>query len=225
MLAVLSALATAQFESASCQMDLIYIYIYFYFSAAAAVCAGTVAKSDSYDGYQPAVCAEHPMAEGAHYVEMTLLEKGFLGGARMGVVGQGFDAAGGGAASESAEGWMLLTVTGHLYHAGTGSDWEGKPQYEEIKEGDVVGLLLDVGQRTLSVYLNGARRGRVCPSRGGSSPRSARPRPSGARRTPRTASRRCRTSPRCLRTRQQQQKKTQTCYIHDRWDFDILDTI
>jgi hypothetical protein len=28
-----------------------------------------------------------------------------------------------------------------------------------IKQGDVVGLLLDLGQRTLSVYLNGARRG------------------------------------------------------------------
>jgi hypothetical protein len=28
-----------------------------------------------------------------------------------------------------------------------------------INQGDVVGLLLDLGQRTLSVYLNGARRG------------------------------------------------------------------
>jgi hypothetical protein len=33
------------------------------------------------------------------------------------------------------------------------------PQQHEIKQGDVVGLLLDLGQRTLSVYLNGARRG------------------------------------------------------------------
>eukprot|EP01046_Picozoa_sp_COSAG06_P053543 COSAG06_NODE_9285_length_1938_cov_355.874932_1_plen_104_part_00 len=32
-------------------------------------------------------------------------------------------------------------------------------QEDEIKQGDVVGLLLDFGQRTLSVYLNGARRG------------------------------------------------------------------
>eukprot|EP01046_Picozoa_sp_COSAG06_P098498 COSAG06_NODE_44603_length_362_cov_0.593156_1_plen_114_part_10 len=39
------------------------------------------------------------------------------------------------------------------------SKWEGMPQYDEIKPGDVVGLLLDLGQRTLSVYLNGARRG------------------------------------------------------------------
>ena len=42
---------------------------------------------------------------------------------------------------------------------GKGSKWEGMPQGLEIKQGDVVGLLLDVGQRTLSVYLNGARRG------------------------------------------------------------------
>ena len=33
------------------------------------------------------------------------------------------------------------------------------PQGYEIKQGDVVGLLLDLGQRTLSVFLNGARRG------------------------------------------------------------------
>eukprot|EP01046_Picozoa_sp_COSAG06_P072935 COSAG06_NODE_21568_length_752_cov_9.415008_1_plen_118_part_01 len=106
---------------------------------------------------QSAVCAEHPMAEGAHYVEMTLLEKGW--GAYMGVVGQGFDAAGGEEASDSAEGWLLSTLGSGLFHADRGSDWAGMPQISEIKRGDVVGLLLDLGQRTLSVYLNGARRG------------------------------------------------------------------
>ena len=128
----------------------------FSFSAAAAVCAGTVATNDGY-GFQSAVCAEHPMAEGAHYVEMTLLEKGW--GANMGVVGQGFDAAGGGKAFQSAEGWLVITFGGSLGHAGRFSNWEGMPQRGEIKQGDVVGLLLDLGQRTLSVYLNGARRG------------------------------------------------------------------
>ena len=43
--------------------------------------------------FQPAVCGEHPMAEGTHYVEMTLLEEGSnfnqYWGALMGVVGQG----------------------------------------------------------------------------------------------------------------------------------------
>ena len=122
------------------------------------MCAGTVATLER-GGFQSAVCAEHPMAEGAHYVEMTLLEKGGSYGAFMGVVGQGFDAAGGGAACRSAEGWLLGTGSGCLFHAGYGSIWEGMPQMDEIKQGDVVGLLLDLGQRTLSVYLNGARRG------------------------------------------------------------------
>eukprot|EP01046_Picozoa_sp_COSAG06_P043454 COSAG06_NODE_5692_length_3317_cov_100.038222_1_plen_167_part_00 len=118
-----------------------------------------MAKNDS-RGTQSAVCAEHPMAEGAHYVEMALLKNGGNWGlARMGVVGQGFDAAGGGEARESAEGWVLNTVSGNLNHAGGYSTWEGMPQKYEIKRGDVVGLLLDLGQRTLSVYLNGARRG------------------------------------------------------------------
>ena len=118
--------------------------------------AGTVATKAG--GYQSAVCTEHPMVAGAHYVEMTLLEKG-RGGALMGVAGQGFDAAGGGRAYQSAEGWLLNTYNGDLEHAGRTSDWEGMPQRGEIKQGDVVGLLLDLGQRTLSVYLNGARRG------------------------------------------------------------------
>ena len=111
-----------------------------------------------YGSYQSAVCAEHPMVAGAHYVEMTLLKKGSYG-AWMGVVGQGFDAAGGGMACNSAEGWMLRTDDGSLGHAGRASKWQGMPQQGEIKQGDVVGLLLDCGQRTLSVYLNGARRG------------------------------------------------------------------
>eukprot|EP01046_Picozoa_sp_COSAG06_P058569 COSAG06_NODE_11812_length_1461_cov_48.981645_1_plen_184_part_00 len=122
-----------------------------------------MATKDSY-GIQSAVCAEHPMAEGAHYVEMTL--ENAWNGALMGVVGQGFDAARGGRAFGSAEGWLLRTGDGTLchghgtlYHAGNFSNWEGMPQTGEIKQGDVVGLLLDLGQRTLSVYLNGARRG------------------------------------------------------------------
>jgi hypothetical protein len=109
-------------------------------------------------GWQSAVCAEHPMVAGAHYVEMTLLKKADWG-AWMGVVGQSFDAAGGGKACKSAEGWLLRTHDGSLGHAGRASKWEGSPQRHEIKQGDVVGLLLDLGQRTLSLYLNGARRG------------------------------------------------------------------
>jgi len=98
------------------------------------------------------------MIAGAHYAEMTLLVKGGVG-AYMGVVGQGFDAAGSGEVQSSAEDWLLYTGGGYLVHAGSISKWEGMPYRGEIKQGDVVGLLLDLGQRTLSVYLNGARRG------------------------------------------------------------------
>eukprot|EP01046_Picozoa_sp_COSAG06_P043867 COSAG06_NODE_5816_length_3259_cov_22.352532_2_plen_220_part_00 len=118
--------------------------------------AGTVATNGG-GRLESAVCVEHPMVAGAHYVEMTLLEGGGTSTANMGMVGQGFDVAGGGCASSSAGGWMLGTDWGDLCHAAKGSNWEGMPQQHEIKRGDVVGLLLDLGQRTLSVYLNGAR--------------------------------------------------------------------
>eukprot|EP01046_Picozoa_sp_COSAG06_P073146 COSAG06_NODE_21732_length_747_cov_1.273148_1_plen_159_part_10 len=128
--------------------------------------------------YQSAVCAEHPMVAGAHYVEMTLLKKGRTG-ALMGVVGQGFDAAGGRKASSSAEGWLLYTYDGNLDHASSSNSpciWEGMPQEFEIKQGDVVGLLLDLGQCTLSVFLNGARRGvMVAPGMKNSSGRAVAP--------------------------------------------------
>ena len=45
---------------------------------------------------------------------------------------------------------MLDTGYGNLCHAGVSF---------EMKARDTVGLLLDLGQRTLSVYLNGSRRG------------------------------------------------------------------
>ena len=120
--------------------------------------AGTVATKAG--GYQSAVCTEHPMVAGAHYVEMTLLQAGRFGNAYMGVVGKSFDVARPRTmAPASAEGWVLNTEFGTLDHAGSGSNWEGMPQIGEIKRGDVVGLLLDLEQRTLSVYVNGARRG------------------------------------------------------------------
>jgi hypothetical protein len=108
-----------------------------------------------------AVCAEHPMADSAHFVEMTLLKH--QAPACIGVVGQGFDAKAfaqsRGEASSATESWLLRTNTGVLWHAGKSSDWEGKVKGGELKAGDVVGLLLDLGQRKLSVYVNGVWRG------------------------------------------------------------------
>ena len=106
------------------------------------------------------------MAAGVHYAEFTLITKSRYGSlANVGVVGAGVDTVGGGRADFSAKGWVLWTTTGTLLNNfSRTSKWKGMPQpfvapTDEVKEGDVVGLLLDLGQRTLSVVLNGSWRG------------------------------------------------------------------
>jgi hypothetical protein len=136
---------------------------------------GTLATSDGgLHGSSTAVCSLHPMQSGVHYVEVVLNETGGNCATCLGVVGQGFDAVGdhgAGLARNSAEAWLLDTYRCEFSHAGKFSTWQGtyskyvtqgKPQDNEIKEikaGAVFGLLLDLGQRTLSLYLDGARRG------------------------------------------------------------------
>eukprot|EP01043_Picozoa_sp_COSAG02_P059921 COSAG02_NODE_7726_length_2873_cov_8.636945_3_plen_104_part_00 len=44
-----------------------------------------------------------------------------------------------------------------LYHNAEACRWAGQPR--RVVEGDVVGLMLDLEQQTLSVYLNGTRCG------------------------------------------------------------------
>ena len=106
--------------------------------------------------FQHAVCGEHPMAEGTHYVEMTLLEKG--PGALVGVVGQD-------------KRYMLMSLgspaellhdicTRHFHNGLRNWEWEGMPQAGEIKAGDVIGLLVVSG--TMTLYVNGERAGEVC---------------------------------------------------------------
>ncbi len=58
--------------------------------------------------------------------------------AMVGVAGPGFDPAAGGAAYKSAEGWVMHTWSGGLYHGGRRSGWAGQPKEKEIKDGDVV---------------------------------------------------------------------------------------
>eukprot|EP01045_Picozoa_sp_COSAG04_P017027 COSAG04_NODE_1476_length_6578_cov_2.265010_1_plen_116_part_10 len=75
------------------------------------------------------------MTAGVHcaHFEMGKLE----GGARVGVVGLGFDPAAGGAAGHSTEGWLMNTGTGKLFHGGRVSGWAGRPK-EGVKVGGVV---------------------------------------------------------------------------------------
>ena len=100
----------------------------------------------------------------------------------LGVVGAGFDPTGGGAAYKSPQGWMLSTNFGLLFHARRSRRWQGQPQGEtKLKQGDVVvrlppvplsmcscivltslaaqGMLLDFDAATLTVWVNGERRG------------------------------------------------------------------
>ena len=73
--------------------------------------------------------------------------------------------ASGGSIDTPTPAWLLATCLGSLFcrhelaDAATNGDWEGRPSYGEIKQGDVIGLLLDLGQCTLSVRRNSSWRG------------------------------------------------------------------
>ena len=157
---------------------------------------GTVATNsgDSYD-WRSAVCGGHEMRRGRHYATFTLRDAGVGDVAEagfdpsivaadliLGVVGAGFDPISGAEANMSAQGWMLRSLDGSLWHAGRISVWEGQPQWTRLKHGDVVvrlaprrtpaclslpeltlcalqGLLLDCDAATLTVWVNGERKG------------------------------------------------------------------
>ena len=80
-------------------------------------------------------------------VHCAHFEMRHLVNAMVGVVGPGFDPAASGWARDSAEGWMMDTGAGGLWHGDDSidgmdvddsSDWAGQPKEEEIKDGDVV---------------------------------------------------------------------------------------
>ena len=75
------------------------------------------------------------MTAGVHCAHFEMRK---LDGAYVGVAGPGFDPAAGGVAYDSAEGWLMLTGSGSLWHGGSPSGWAGKPEEAEIKVGDVV---------------------------------------------------------------------------------------
>ena len=111
-------------------------------------------------GFHPAACDQAPMIAGVHCVRFTVERKGLLG-AFVGVVGGGFDASSGQrrASWECNEGWMFSIGSGYLVHDSDSSEWEGRPADGEVKQGDSIELLLDVGRQTLAVSLNGEWRG------------------------------------------------------------------
>ena len=146
---------------------------------------GTVAtlSEDGYS-YRSVVCGGHEMRRGRHYATFTLrcLRQfallGVVNASLQPTVGDGADM------SHSSQGWVLATFNGALYHADCRSQWAGQPRFDELKDGDVVvwlapsprhavptlppphcagcvvqGLLLDLDAATLTVWVNGERKG------------------------------------------------------------------
>ena len=76
------------------------------------------------------------MTAGVHCAHFELRKLGY---AMVGVAGPGIDPAAGRRACDSAEGWLMGTVNGNLWHGdGRGSEWAGQPKHGEVKAGDVV---------------------------------------------------------------------------------------
>ena len=83
------------------------------------------------------------MTAGVHCAHFEMRTLSMMGQAMVGVAGPGFDPAAGGAANESAEGWLMYTgtmstFTGKLVHGGSTSAWAGQPGWQELKVGDVL---------------------------------------------------------------------------------------
>eukprot|EP01045_Picozoa_sp_COSAG04_P012387 COSAG04_NODE_833_length_10004_cov_6.351035_6_plen_126_part_00 len=76
------------------------------------------------------------MTAGVHCAHFEMRKRD--GNAMVGVAGLGFDPAAGGGAYDSAEGWVMNTYDGALWHGDSASAWAGQPKRDEIKAGDVV---------------------------------------------------------------------------------------
>ena len=89
--------------------------------------------------YQSAL-TQNEMTAGVHCAHFTM-QHGVGCNARVGVVGPGFDPTNDCCAWKSSEGWLMHTASGMLCRDGRGTDWAGQ---EELKQGDVIGLVLDL---------------------------------------------------------------------------------
>ena len=107
------------------------------------------------------------MKSGRHFCEFTLVKTHFdfiIGLARPSFKPSGN--AGGVSVSASVKkgkglGWGLRTHSGALCHAGRGRSWEGQAK---MPQGSRVGLLLDLGEGSLTCYLDGRKLGSVIPA-------------------------------------------------------------
>ena len=124
------------------------------------------------------VCDGHAMRRGRHYATFTL--RGGHDSLNIGVAGASFDPNSADSAHESPHCWVLYTSDGELWHDDWSVEWEGRPLERELKKDDVVvlcpslisprtprdsrlcamqGMLLDCDEATLTVWVNGERKG------------------------------------------------------------------
>ena len=143
----------------------------------------TVSGQGKNGGYQPAVCDCAPMRDGVHYAEFTINGPNSFG--YVGVVDGRFDPSASTAQNsrpacndQSGATWMLNFSSGHLCHGGPSPmaairrieqnlDDFGvchPPGCFNNGQGEPVGLLLDLNQGSMTVYVNGRRIGEAVPS-------------------------------------------------------------
>lgn len=103
-----------------------------------------------------AVISSEPMTEGIHYAEFTIVRKHF--GVFVGVVRPGWDVELCDVAG--VHNAATASLYGHcLYYSLTGKSWPDNTAWDGMqasREGDRIGLLLDLDQGSLTVYKNGA---------------------------------------------------------------------
>jgi hypothetical protein len=115
-------------------------------------------------GIGGAVCGNAIMHCGQHYAEFTHAAGNCIAHAQVGVVDAGYDPA---TAQQplfqsAARAWMLTFNTGQLYHRAKGMPQWGGQQGQNTKNG-MLGLLLDLDEGSLAVYIGGRMVGVAVP--------------------------------------------------------------
>jgi hypothetical protein len=99
------------------------------------------------------------LTEGRHYWELELLSM-FAGGIFVGVSRPNLDLVGDYLLSNCTDGWFIATHSGGLYGNGKQRDAEAG----EYKQGDRVGVLLDLNNGSLLFFKNGVQHGSGYPA-------------------------------------------------------------
>jgi hypothetical protein len=94
------------------------------------------------------------LTEGKHYWEVELLSK-FVGGIYIGISRPNLSPRGSYMNSHCTDGWFILDQDGSLY----GNSKYGEDQAGSYKQGDRVGVLLDLNDGSLRFFKNGIKHG------------------------------------------------------------------